>query len=185
MRCPKRGEGPTLSLTGSTRHARLENDMKIAKRMGGQIDCLILTLLAAFLCGAAPGIGQQTNVRIQKSTTSASLPDAPRPMTGEAVSSSPEVALVSDAQQPNQSTVSTAGNGEEQQPSQKPVGAAAAPPEGAAGITASRPAGAVIAPAKQRRERAILIRVGLLVGAGVALGTVLALTRATPSQPPQ
>lgn len=159
--------------------------MKIATRVSSRIDRLILTLLAAFLCGAAPGIGQQTGVQVKQSTASASLPDAPKPMKGEMVSSSPEVALASDAQQPNQSTVSTAGNGEQQQPSQKPVGAAAAPPEGAAGITASRPAGAVIAPAKQRRERAILIRVGLLVGAGVALGIVLALTRATPSQPPQ
>ena len=65
----------------------------------------------------------------------------------------------------------------------KPVGTAAAPSETTMGVTASRPAGAVIAPAKQRRVRSILIRVGLIVGAGVALGTVMALSHATPSRP--
>jgi hypothetical protein len=65
----------------------------------------------------------------------------------------------------------------------KPVGTAAAPLEKPSGVTASRPAGAVIAPAKQRRARAILIRVGIVVGAAVAVGTVVALSRASPSRP--
>lgn len=157
--------------------------MKIAKKsMSSPIDRLILIVLATSLCGVAPAIGQQTGAQVQHGTASATLPDAPSPTKSDAESTAPEVALASGAQQQNQTT---AGNGEQQQPPQKPVGSAAAPPEGAAGITASRPAGAVIAPAKQRRERAIFIRVGLLVGAGVALGTVLALTRATPGQPPQ
>jgi hypothetical protein len=64
-----------------------------------------------------------------------------------------------------------------------PVGAAAAPSESTMGVAASRPAGAAIAPAKQHRVRSIVIRVGLIVGAGVALGTVLALSRGTPSRP--
>jgi len=50
-----------------------------------------------------------------------------------------------------------------------------------AGVMASRPAGAAIAPAKQRRARTIAIRVALIVGAGVAIGTVMALTHGTPS----
>jgi hypothetical protein len=63
------------------------------------------------------------------------------------------------------------------------VGTAAAPAATNAGVAASRPAGAVIAPAKQRRVRAILIRVGILVGAGVAVGTVVALSHGSSSQP--
>lgn len=159
--------------------------MKIAKmRVSSRMDRLILILAAASLCGTVPGISQQPITQAQQSTPSASLPDAPKPADDQALRGAWELALASGAQQPGQTSASDAGN-PEQQNSQKPVGTAAAPPEGTAGITASRPAGAVIAPAKQRRARAILIRVGLVVGAGVALGTVLALTRATPSQPPQ
>jgi hypothetical protein len=51
------------------------------------------------------------------------------------------------------------------------------------GVAASRPAGAVIAPGKQRRARSILIRVGVIVGAAVAVGTVVGLSHASPSRP--
>ncbi len=64
-----------------------------------------------------------------------------------------------------------------------PVGTAAAPYEKGIGVAASRPAGAVIAPAKQRRTRTILIRVGVIVAAAVAVGTVVALSKASPSSP--
>jgi hypothetical protein len=67
---------------------------------------------------------------------------------------------------------------------QKPVGTAAAETPNASGVAASQPAGVAIAPAKQRRVRTIVLRVGALVGAGVAIGTVVALTRATPPKPP-
>lgn len=62
-------------------------------------------------------------------------------------------------------------------------GTAAAPdmrPEGSPG---SRPAGAAIAAAKQRRAHTFAIRVGLLVGAGIAIGTVVALTAGSSSRP--
>jgi hypothetical protein len=64
-----------------------------------------------------------------------------------------------------------------------PVGTAAAPYEKSVGVAASRPAGVVIAPAKQRRTRSFLIRTGLLIGAAIAVGTVVALSNASPSQP--
>jgi len=69
-------------------------------------------------------------------------------------------------------------------PVQKPVGTAAAEPAEVTGVAASQPAGMAIAPAKQRRARTILLRVGAIVGGGVAVGTVYALTRATSSKPP-
>ncbi|MBZ5681961.1 MAG: hypothetical protein LAO24_17825 [Acidobacteriia bacterium] len=69
-------------------------------------------------------------------------------------------------------------------PPQKPVGTAAAETPVVSGVAASQPAGVAIAPAKQRRARTIVLRMGALVGAGVALGTVVALTQATPSKPP-
>jgi hypothetical protein len=65
----------------------------------------------------------------------------------------------------------------------KPVGTAAAPYEKTTGVAASRPAGAVIAPAKQRRARYFLIRISVVVGAAVAVGTVVALSHGSPSRP--
>jgi hypothetical protein len=67
---------------------------------------------------------------------------------------------------------------------QKPVGTAAAEAPHATGVAASQPAGVAIAPAKQHRVRTIVIRVGVIVGAGVAVGTVVGLTEATSSKPP-
>ncbi len=68
-------------------------------------------------------------------------------------------------------------------PAAPAVGTAAAPYEKASGITASRPAGAVVAPGKQHRVRRIFIRLGIVVGAAAAVGTVAALSHASPSQP--
>jgi hypothetical protein len=65
----------------------------------------------------------------------------------------------------------------------EPVGTAAAPYEKVTGVPASRPAGAAIAPAKQKGARSILIKVGLIVAAGVAIGTVVALSTASSSKP--
>ncbi len=71
-----------------------------------------------------------------------------------------------------------------QEPVQEPVGTAVAPPITAAGVAAARPAGAVVAPAKQRRVRTFLISMGVVAGAAVAVGTVVALENASPSRPP-
>ena len=67
---------------------------------------------------------------------------------------------------------------------QKPVGTAVAAAPYVSGVAASQPAGVAIAPAKQRRVRTIMISLGAILGAGVALGSVAALTQATPSKPP-
>ena len=72
---------------------------------------------------------------------------------------------------------------QEQNNPTEPVGTAAAPYEKTTGVAASRPAGAVIAPAKQKRARSILIRVAVIVGAAAAIGTVVGLSSASPSKP--
>ncbi|HEV2729133.1 MAG TPA: hypothetical protein VGV15_03800 [Terriglobales bacterium] len=66
----------------------------------------------------------------------------------------------------------------------QPSGTAAAQAGKISGNAASRPAGAAIAPAKQRQVRSVLIKMGVIAGAGVALGTVTALTKASGSKPP-
>jgi len=67
---------------------------------------------------------------------------------------------------------------------QTPQGAAAAKVQATTGTAASKPAGAALAPPKQRRVRSFLIKFGAIAGAGVALGTVYALSAASPSKPP-
>ncbi len=67
---------------------------------------------------------------------------------------------------------------------QRPVGTAAAEAPYVSGVAASQPAGVAIAPAKQRRLRTVLIRTGAIIGACVAVGTVVALTESTSSKPP-
>lgn len=82
----------------------------------------------------------------------------------------------SQAQQGNQQT-------SEQNPANRPVGTAAAPVEKPTGIAGSRPAGAVIAPAKQKRQRALFIRLSVIAGAAIAVGTVVGLSEASRSRP--
>jgi hypothetical protein len=67
---------------------------------------------------------------------------------------------------------------------QQPQGAAAARLQPTTGTAASQPAGAAMAPARQKRSRSFLIRLGVLAGASIAVGTVVALSSASPSKPP-
>ncbi len=67
---------------------------------------------------------------------------------------------------------------------QRPAGTAAAEAPKVTGITAAEPAGVAIAPAKQRRVRTIVLKVGAILGAGAAIGTVVALSAGTSSKPP-
>lgn len=71
-----------------------------------------------------------------------------------------------------------------QPPTTAPLGAAAAEKVQTAGGGASRPAGNAIAPMQQHRYRSLVIKLGALAAAGIAIGTVTALSRATPSTPP-
>ena len=69
-------------------------------------------------------------------------------------------------------------------PPREPLGTAAAETVPTVGVAASKPAGAALAPAKQRRIRTILIRTGALIGAAAAVGVTMALTEGSPSKPP-
>jgi hypothetical protein len=64
-----------------------------------------------------------------------------------------------------------------------PLGTAAAEKGQTAGGAASRPAGVAIAPAKQKRSRSLLIKLGAIAAAGAAIGTVYALSKGTGSTP--
>lgn len=77
----------------------------------------------------------------------------------------------------------TPANATPQKP-REPVGAAAAEGVRTEGGGASRPGGTAIAPAKQRQVRSFLVKLGVVAAAGVAVGTVYALSRGTSSTPP-
>ncbi|HLI63735.1 MAG TPA: hypothetical protein VKV05_10065 [Terriglobales bacterium] len=66
---------------------------------------------------------------------------------------------------------------------QEPLGAATAEGVPAVGGAASRPAGEALAPAKQKQRRSLLLKMGLIAATGIAVGTVYALSKGTPSKP--
>ena len=63
-------------------------------------------------------------------------------------------------------------------------GTAIAPPVQVSGGAASKPAGVAIAPPKQREIHSLLIKLGLIAGVGVAVGTVVGLSAASPGHVP-
>jgi hypothetical protein len=79
---------------------------------------------------------------------------------------------------------STIPEGPQPKKSTEPVGAATAESVPTAGGAAAKPAGVAIAPAKQHQTRSLLIKIGAVVAAGAALGTVYALSHGTSSTPP-
>jgi hypothetical protein len=146
------------------------------------IAAMLIVMLAAPLAQAAPQQelqGQQQPVPAmpqpsQQQTQDANQQNAnPQSANAESAPQAPAPQLADPATRPNSL----------QQQNSNPVGTAAAPVAKPTGVAASRPAGAVIAPAKQRRVRAIVIRVGIIVGAGVAIGTVAGLSRGSSARP--
>jgi hypothetical protein len=147
-------------------------------------------LLSSLPADAIPGGAQQSQFSPTESTWATKtsgenpasqdeLPDSPsatRSGSPETLPGSPETKSQSTAveESPRVSLASP----------QHPVGTAAAGPSTATGIAAAQPAGIAVAPAKQRRVRTIVLRFGAMVGVGAAVGTVVALSRATPSKPP-
>lgn len=86
---------------------------------------------------------------------------------------------------PNEPTNNTPASAQPaQQEKPEPNGTAVAPQIQTSGGAASKPAGVAIAPPKQRRVRSLLIKLGVLAGAGVAIGTVVGLSAASPSHVP-
>ena len=102
----------------------------------------------------------------------------------EALPDTPVPSQVGGAQSPAPAGRKQQNGAAPQQPAQQPAGTAAAGIENTAGVAASKPAGVAIAPPKQRRVRLLVVKVGAIVGAGAALGTVAALSKGSPSKPP-
>lgn len=125
----------------------------------------------------------------QTANSIAELPDSPGTTWARLQESAQPGSTSQSAGVPSASSSTQSQPAQDQQPAQnqkmqRPVGTAAAEAPKVSGVTAAQPAGVAIAPAKQRRVRILVLRVGAILGAGAAIGTVVALSAATPSKPP-
>ena len=157
--------------------------MRVSCRLPDQIGrCLAVSLLVSCVQAVAAQPLQVESGPTGQSQSQNSVGGTPgaSSQTPSASSGTPPSHL-SDAKQ--ESGASQSAPPQPPAASQAPVGTAAAPYEKVTGVPASRPAGAAIAPAKQKRSRSILIKVGLIVAAGVAIGTVVALSNGSSSKP--
>jgi hypothetical protein len=155
----------------------------------------LVVLLTVQLAGAAPATPQQSGRgQVEQSTQAVEdqgqnpdgqtkKPDSSTTQPEKPIAEGPDSAHPQVGDQNGQSGAPSSSSEQQQDDLPKPVGTAAAPYQRTTGVTASRPAGAVIAPAKQRRARTILIRVSLVAGAAVAVGIVVALSHGSPSRP--
>lgn len=118
----------------------------------------------------------------QSAATSPQMPGTQPERIQEQSSALPDAPSPQETSQNAQQNTSQSTSEQQQNNPASPVGTAAAPAEEPVGVAGSRPAGAVIAPAKQRRVHTFLISIGLIAAAGIAIGTVAALSHASPSQ---
>ncbi len=155
--------------------------------------CLVMCLIAPF-AEAATARPQQSppTQQTQASHSERAQSQNSDSATGKSVATTTQSAVAPDnansSSSPTgdrnpQSGASQSTSDQQQNVNSKPVGTAAAPYEKPIGVPASRPAGAAIAPAKQKRRRSILIKVAVIVGAAVAIGTVVGLSKASASRP--
>jgi hypothetical protein len=157
-----------------------------------QIACCLVTLLVAPFAEAATTRLPPAPQAAEAAVAGQAQPQADARGTSEAAADagqsapypdSPGAAQAQAADQSQQPAASSGVPANQQSPGPPPVGTAAAPYVKPGGVAASRPAGAAIAPAKQRRTRSFAIKVGLLVGAGIAIGVVTAVSLGSPSRP--
>lgn len=101
------------------------------------------------------------------------------------VTTYPDASDTQQEQQPNAAPqTTTVPEAPKPKPQTEPVGAATAESVPTSGGAAAKPAGIAIAPAKQHQTRSLMLKIGAVLAAGAALGTVYALSHGTSSTPP-
>jgi hypothetical protein len=157
--------------------------------------CLVMLLAAPFSSAATssrPPASTATDAKAQGSESAATeYPDSPGALWQASQQQAATPQSAPDQQQPAASQP-TPAQPQESIPAQSapagqqntaPVGTAAAPYVKADGVTAARPTGAAIAPGKQKRSHSLALKVGLIVGGAIAIGTVTALSLGSSSKP--
>jgi cytoskeletal protein RodZ len=163
-------------------------------RLGRLPNLLLVFLLSFTLAASAQPLPQEptaTDSTQSATQTSSSFNEnrSSAPGSGAASAndaSAPAGGELPDAPMPAQSNQQSADSSsiQPQNPASVPSGAAGAKAPTVRGAPASRTVGAAIAPAKQRQRRSLLIKVGLVAGACVAVGSAFALSKASSSKPP-
>jgi len=156
----------------------------LLQQIAGCIALLVFVPFASATASQDPGTNARSQVEGDSSAPAQSGAQQPTaaPSAAETLPNSPGSIRWQTVAESLQSSGQQASTPQQSAP-QEPVGTAVAAPANSTGVVASRPAGAAIAPAKQRRARSIMIKVGAIVGASVAVGTVVALSSASPSRP--
>jgi cobalamin biosynthesis Mg chelatase CobN len=145
---------------------------------------------------AAPAQTQQSTTQNQQTPATATTPttDNVTPVQENNASDPTHVPapteVLPNALQPTQeeqmpvAPSATTNTNASQTKTQQPLGTAAAEKGVTRGGAASKPAGTALAGKKQNQSRGILIKLGAVLAAGAALGTVYALSRGTTPVPP-
>lgn len=145
----------------------------------------MVLIVTSVLCGL-PEVAQaqqsQSNMQQQQSGTSINPSEGPlQPVPTQ---SEPSNDATPNPESETQAVPATpAPQPRPEQQIQQPLGAATAEGVPTVGGAASRPAGEAIAPDKQRDRHSLLIKVGLIAAAGIAVGTVYGLSKGTSSTP--
>jgi hypothetical protein len=150
---------------------------ELQKKLSGCLLSVLLSTVTPFLLAQQPTPNAPQNTQSQ--------PQAEPPVPGQPTLPpiTPEQLPENPAPNPSQTAPIQPIAPAPQNPSE-PSGTAAAQGVKPIGNPASRPAGAAIAPAKQRQVRSFLVKLGFVAGAGVAAGTVYALSNASPGRVP-
>jgi cytoskeletal protein RodZ len=168
---------------------------------------MLVLLLAFSICGAtelaqalqsasparSSATAPQANSQDQQTPAVQNPPATPSDLPNAPSTNSTQPADQATTPAPSTPTTVIFPGGEQAAPAQdqsqtgtqtQPLGTAAAEKGVTRGGAASRPAGTAIAGTKQRQSRSLLIKLGAVAAAGVALGTVYALSKGTSSTPP-
>jgi len=146
----------------------------------------VCSVSAACFAGAqqASSVSQPASSPVAAQSSVTELPDSPGTVLARLDAAQQQQGTLPPANSSGQAAQTPAQSQATDSQGQRPVGTAASEAPNVSGIAASQPAGVAIAPAKQRRTRTIILRMGAIIGAGAAVGTVIALTAATGSKPP-
>ena len=151
---------------------------RISTRFLGLVIAGLLLVEPAILSAQEPAGAVASESPVQQ-------PSAQQPSSSDSTKSDGELPESPGATQVKQDSLSTVPSpAPPTQTETQPGGTAAAPAVPVTGNAVSRPAGAAVAPPKQRQSRSFLIKLGLIAGAGVALGTVAALSLSSPARVP-
>ena len=163
----------------------------LARAIASPLVLIVSFTTAPLLCAQGSGSSAHSQATASQATQPTPAQDqqpvqaAPQdqnPSTHQPPVELPENPGRGNTNEPAANAPATTQNAKPQKP--EPNGTAVAPQMQTSGGAASKPAGVALAPPKQRRVRSLRIKLGVLAGAGGAIGTGAGLSAASPSHVP-